>query len=197
MYNSGVMLNIQKLKQTRFLAVAGALAFGLGGAMLVTSYHITFWIPWGGVIVMGALGGLGLGLALRMGAGNTTIMALASAAGFWIGHIVGVIAVGAIFGNYFIGIEVPRFVGYFLMGGVMGAVGGAMLGLVMRNKRLIIGLAMAGFLAFGIGYGLLSINLGYERKIAEHLTEFIIINTIGGMALGVTLGYLKERVRFA
>ena len=175
------------------LIIAGGLAFGLGSAVFIASYNIPAWVPWGGVMLMGALGGLGLGLALRISAGKATIMALACASGFLVGHVAGKWAIAYIAGDILHRFDIPVSIFYFLLGGIMGAAGGAMLGLVMRDKRLIVGLAVAGFLAFGIGYGLLSINLGYERKITEHLTEFIIINTVGGMALGATIEHFIKR----
>ena len=74
-----------------------------------------------------------------------------------------------------------------------GALGGAALGLALRDKREIIGLALAGALGFLIG-SMIATYLHYWLGFGFLLTVimFSLQGIIGGASLGAALGYLEK-----
>ena len=94
----------------------------------------------------------------------------------------------------------------FLAFAVTGMIGGAALGLALRNWRKTIALALAGALGFGIGIMILMfIPLHFVLDVFYTLTEaeillgvnkFTLMVTIigipGGASIGAVLGYLEK-----
>ena len=62
----------------------------------------------------------------------------------------------------------------------------------LKDKMKIIGLALAGFLGFGIGW-LIANNLSYRYDWwLQAIVRFTLSGIIGGALLGATLGYLER-----
>jgi len=170
-----------------------ALAFGFGSAVLVYSYQVPFWKPWGGVLLMGIIGGLGVGLTLGMRRLRTALMAIGCAVGFWVGLLIGENVVKTVrisSGETFL--VIPPFSDFFILGGIMGAAGGLLMGLVTKNLKLIIGFPLAGFIGFGIGYGI-SMHWVLKSGFPDNVLGFVMMGLVGGAAIGATAGFLHKR----
>jgi hypothetical protein len=171
----------------RFVAF-GAVGFGIGGAI---SGPLLMFLP--GLVpglvglpltlfVGGAVGGAGLGLALREWR-RVVILAVLGA----VGLTVGVMA-ALILGSFINYSEVPITV-------MVGAVVGTSLGVAFLDWRTILALAVAGAVGFGIG-SLPADFVRFSIPILRQLGEagsYAITGIIGGASLGAALAYLERR----
>jgi hypothetical protein len=165
-------------------ALLGAVGFGVGGA---TSSFIVFYLPGQvalplALLIVGAVGGASLGLALK-DFRRVVILAGLGALSLFIGLFAGLIL-----GSFFNFSEV-------LIAAMVGAVVGASLGLALGDWRTIVALAVAGAVGFGIG-SLPADALRFSIPLLRQLGEggsIAIIGTIGGASLGAALGYLENR----
>jgi hypothetical protein len=171
----------------RFVAF-GAVGFGIGGAI---SGPLLMFLP--GLVpglvglpltlfVGGAVGGAGLGLALREWR-RVVILAVLGA----VGLTVGVMA-ALILGSFINYSEVPIRV-------MVGAVVGTSLGVAFLDWRTILALAVAGAVGFGIG-SLPADFVRFSIPILRQLGEagsYAITGIIGGASLGAALAYLERR----
>ncbi len=186
--------------------ILGAVGFGIGGA-IAGSFVVN---PIGhsllalllfllGLLVIGTLGGASLGLAMR-DQRKAVVLAGWGAAGFSLGFFVAV--VGLIFalllGGAYIHWPASFYMEYGLLGAFTGAVGGAALGVALRNRRGVLVLALAGFVGFGIGDmlglpGIVEVLQGLLTGERPNPGLFAITQAIGGASLGAALGYLEGR----
>jgi hypothetical protein len=174
--------------------VLGAAGFGIGGAI---SRPLSLLLP-GTValpltlLVGGAVGGAALGLALKEGRRGVTLAVL-GALGLFVGVFAGLILVGvsarftpsAFFVNYS---EVP-------IAAIVGAVVGASLGVTFLDWRVILALAVAGAVGFGVGLltgDLLRASFPLFRGVGE-VGSITVAGLVGGASLGAALGYLESR----
>ncbi len=157
-------------------ALFGAVGFGVGGLIGEALVGVAGSSSLLGVPIMGAIGGATLGLALRR---KVATLALVGAIGFLAGPLAGMFVWGFAGGKDLAGV---------LFLAVTGMIGGAALGLALRNRREIIGLALAGALGFGIsGIFLYTTHLDLTPWLG-----FVLMGIIGGAFLGATLGYLEK-----
>ena len=157
--------------------VLGAVGFGIGGAIGTSLPNP---LPLG-VFVGGAIGGASLGLALKDWR-RVIVLALLSIVGLTVG-VFAALLLGS-FVNYYL----------ILMGSLLGAVVGASLGVAFRDWRVMVVLAAAGAVGFGIGLvagGLLRASIPAIRGVGS----IAITGIIGGASLGAALGYLEYRKR--
>jgi len=188
-------------RMTAALALWGAIGFLIGGfvnalPMVLLEFGgggIDFLDEALGGAVLGALGGTALGLALRKGRRRTAALALFGVIGFVAGG--------------FLGASLCYSFLFFRSGGGMlqvappgialldGALGGAALGLALRDGRKIIDLALAGALGFWIG-SLIANYLQHWLGFGFLLTVcmFSLQGIIGGASLGAALGFLEKRM---
>ncbi len=186
--------------------VLGAVGFGIGGA-IAASFMINPFAPsllalllfLLGLLVIGALGGASLGLAMK-DRRKAVVVALSGAVGFGLGFFVAFI--GLVFtlllGGAYIHWPADFYVNYGFLTAVAGAVGGVALGAALRNRRSILALALAGFVGFGIGDmlglpGIVEVLQGLLTGERYNPGLFAITGAIGGASLGAALGYLENR----
>lgn len=189
----------------RFVAL-GAVGFGIGGAIAASlvidpfapSLHalLLFLL---GLLIIGTLGGGSLGLGLKDWR-KAALLALGGAVGFGFGFFVALIGliIALSLGGPYIHWPASFYIEYGLLGAFTGAVGGAVLGIALRNRRSILILALAGFVGFGIGdmVGLPGIVEALQDLLAGERYNpglFAITQAIGGASLGAALGYLESR----
>jgi hypothetical protein len=179
-----------KRKNIPWLALWGAIGFGVGGAF-GGAIWFEFELPQLGFAVLGAVGGAFLGFTSN-GWRRVGLLALFGAIGFDVGLLIG----------FFIVITIwePPYVEKFFIGAVGGAIGGASLGLTLRNWKKAGILALAGAIGFGV-----SIQTRLDSQILDEflsaqmpymLTGAMILaicGVIGGAFLGAALGYLEKR----
>ena len=168
----------------------GAVGFGIGGA-IGGAIWFQFELPQFGFAILGAVGGAFLGYTSN-GWGRAGLLALFGAIGFGVGLLIG----------FFIVITIwePPYVEKFLVGAVGGAIGGASLGLTLRNWGKAGLLAPAGAIGFG-----LSMQTRLDSHILDEFfptqmpymlagaTILAICGIIGGAFLGAALGYLERK----
>lgn len=184
----------------------GAVGFGIGGG-IAASFVIN---PFAasllalllfllGLLVIGALGGASLGLAMR---DRRKVMVLArwGAAGLGLGFFVAFIGLvfALLLGGPYIHWPADFYVNYGFLTAVAGAVEGVALGAALRNRRSILALALAGFVEFGIGDmlslpGIVEVLQGLLTGERYNPGLFAITGAIGGASLGAALGYLEIR----
>ncbi|MFC1871273.1 hypothetical protein ACFLYF_02580 [Chloroflexota bacterium] len=162
----------------------GIIGFGVGGA-IGGALWFAFDAPYLGFPMLGACGGASLGLALR-DRKRAGLLALGSAVGFGVGYLVGFFIVLAIWE--------PAHVEGLFIGAVGGGIGGASLGLGLRDWRKTGLLALAGALGFGI-VGQVTWNLfrGSDAAVLGLSTKVFIWGVVGGAFLGAMSGYLNRR----
>ncbi len=162
------MIKAQEIKRIARFTLFGTIGFGIGGAFRLIESGV------GGLSIMGAIGGVALGLAIRRGLGKVTILAVLGAIGFSVGTLIAVFSM----------LDAPdNFLTDFITGAVAGAIGGLALGLALWDWRKFIGLTLAGALGFGIG-GMFASYTGFLFNI--------LWGIIGGAFLGAALGFLEK-----
>jgi len=119
----------------------GAVGFGIGGAIEGTVW-VALEARYLGIPIFGAIGGVSLGLALE-GWKRAVVLALAGAIGFGVGFLIGFFIVLAVW-------EPMYYIEGLFLGAVGGSVGGASLGLALRNWGKAGLLALAGAVGFGV-----------------------------------------------
>ncbi|MGH3148752.1 MAG: hypothetical protein ACRDTR_23475 [Rubrobacter sp.] len=169
----------------------GAGGFAAGGALAGASWLLLPSMVWASalLVVLGeAIGGASLGLALR-DRGKALVLALLGAVGFTVGTIVAAILA-------FLGLlpasesGATNAMGAGAAGILVGAVGGGLLGLSLRDPRKIILLSFAGAVGFGVG---LVAKFFLEQALRLGVAEDLLLTVsgvIGGAALGAALGSL-------
>ena len=197
-----------KMKKIAMFALFGAVGFGIGGLFpgpaalfaFAASFQRTDWpsavialaILGFGFATEGALGGTALGLALGKGRRMTAALALFGGIGFVAGG--------------FLGASLCYSFLFFRSGGGMlqvappgialldGALGGAALGLALRDGRKIIGLALAGALGFWLG-SMIANYVHHWLGFGFLLTVFMfsLQGIIGGASIGAVMGYLEKQ----
>ena len=191
-------------------ALFGAVGFGIGGLLLgvVVLLEFNFRFPylarWAiellAFVVKGALGGMALGLALRR---DKKTLALFGSGGFLAGGLL------ALFWEP-VGIKYTVYSGITIIG---GALGGAVLGLALRQKyqkralalntMKIIVMAVAGSLGILIGMGIASYvlyNNGYDILGGQlwlilsllDAAALILEGVFGGAILGTAVAHLEK-----
>jgi hypothetical protein len=89
------------------------------------------------------------------------------------------------FADIFPGTAVGPEVG-FTRGVIVGAIGGAALGLGFKRRKHILWLALAGALGFGIGFAYPTLLASIADILAyEYLWAGVLIGAVGGTSLGV------------
>jgi hypothetical protein len=168
-----------------------AASFGIGGAIGATTAGgpMIFIFP-----IMGAVGGASIGLLLGKRA-RAILMALAGAVGFGIGSLPVLLFAGLGIGSTEKGQVIPLIgiiggtVFLFILGAIQGLLGGASLGLGLRNRVRAGYLMAGGTIGFGIGA---QVAWGFVFGLAN-VVVYAIWGAIGGAALGVALVYLEKR----
>ena len=171
----------------------GAVGFGIGGAIggAITSDLNTFV----SLAIMGIFGGALLGF-VSQGWKGAIFLALAGGTGFVIGTFLSVIV------GMGLGLTLPNpiseiygLVSPFVMGAIIGAVGGVALGLALKDWRGVGLIALAGAVGFGIAAQInqsLLLSL-LTTRILSTVVPSSIWGIIGGACLGAALGYLRKR----
>ncbi|MFC1871511.1 hypothetical protein ACFLYF_03830 [Chloroflexota bacterium] len=171
----------------------GAVGFCVGGAIAgaVTRDSNTFL----SFAILGIFGGASLGFVTK-GWKSAVFLALAGGAGFVCGTFLSVVigmGLGLILPkpiNEIYGLVTP-----FIMGAIIGAIGGMALGLALRDWRGAGLLALAGAVGCGIAAQInqsLILDL-LTARILSTVVPLSIWGFIGGASLGAALGYLQKR----
>ena len=174
-------------------ALWGAVGFCVGGAIggTITSDLNTFV----SMAILGIFGGASLGFVSK-GWKGAIFLALAGGAGFVFGTFLSVI-IGMGLGltlpepiDEIYGLVVP-----FVMGAIIGAIGGIALGIGSKDWRGVGLLALAGAVGCGIAAQInQNLLLGLlTTRILSTVIPLSIWGLIGGASLGSTLGYLTDR----
>ena len=174
-----------KRKSIPWLALSGGIGFGIGGA-IGGAIWFAFEVPQVGFAVLGAAGGVSLGLALE-GWKRAVVLALAGAIGFGVGFLIGFFIVLAVW-------EPMYYIEGLFLGAVGGSVGGASLGLALRNWRKAGLLALAGAVGFGVAVQV-SWDLFRDLNpvVLGGVMKLVIWGIVGGGSLGAALGYLERK----
>ena len=167
------------IKRIAKFALFGAVGFGVGGAIMGWAFKYPG-IPLSPVI-MGALGGAALGLALKR---RVIALSVLGAVGAIIGIIIG--GVIAFLDVLFLEVEIEELLPNVLLSIILGAFLGAALGLALKGGMKIAGLALAGVLGGAIGVGIVS-------AITNDLSlQIFLQGIIGGTFLGAAVGFLEK-----
>ena len=157
----------------------GAVGFGIGGAIggiIAVDAAIFF-----GFAIMGGIGGMSLGLALKSWK-MAGFLALAGAAGFPSGAFI------CVFIGLGLGEVLPDLLWRILgINTIAGAVGGAALGLPLNSGKA------AGFLALAGAIALRIVEQIETFQLISGVTQLAIWGIVLGALLGVTLGYLEKK----
>ena len=171
----------------------GAVGFCVGGVIAgaFTGDTNTFL----GFAILGIFGGAALGLVSK-GWKGAILLALAGGAGFVVGTFLSVII------GMGLGLTLPEpiseiygFVNPFIMGAIIGAVGGFALGIASKDWRGLGLLALAGAIGCGIAAQInqsLLLNI-LTARILPTVVPLLIWGLFGGASLGAVLGYLRNR----
>ncbi|MFC1861467.1 hypothetical protein ACFLYL_04280 [Chloroflexota bacterium] len=176
--------NRKKNANTLIFVILGICGFGIGGAIGGVIW-VAFDAPHLGFAILGAIGGASLGAALREWK-KVWVLALASAIGFDIGLLTG----------FFIPMTIwePANNQSFLIGTVGGAVGGASIGIALKKWGRTGLLSLASAIGFSIAVWLTWDTLrGFTPQILGGAITLAIWGAIGGVFLGLTLGFLEKR----
>jgi hypothetical protein len=177
---------------TRF-TLWSTVGFCVGGAIggAITGDLNTFL----SVAIMGFFGGASLGFVSK-GWKGSIFLALACGAGFVVGTFLSVII------GMGLGLILPKpindiygLVSPFIMGAIIGAIGGMALSLALKDWRGAGFLTLAGAVGCGIAAQInqsLLLNL-LTTQILSTVVPLSIWGFIGGASIGATLGYLKMR----
>jgi hypothetical protein len=196
------------MKRIFRFALFGAIGFCIGGIFPVLAMFLAFaftfergesWYIWvitlvilgAGFFVKGSIGGKALKLALRKSQRSASPLALYGAIGFIVGGFLRFFLPAILSGTG--GLWYPEIsFSAFLLDGFEGAIGGAAMGLALKDMRKIIGLALAGFFGFGLGW-MIANYLGYRLEwLPQAIIRFTLSGIIGGALLGAALGYLER-----
>jgi hypothetical protein len=181
-----------EMKKIAKFTLWGAVGFGVGGAIggAVASAFIGAELL--AFPILGAIGGASLGLALKDWK-RAVLLGLAGAIGFVGGQLL---AFGV---GYFIVLEHSRLTSLvpFIPGTVVGAIGGALLGLALKDWKGVGLLALAGVIGFNIAFPIsyqgLVVRELYLHYILGWTIRLAIYGIIGGAFLGAALGYFEKR----
>ena len=169
----------------------GAGGFGTGGAMAGIAWPllpVTSGASALLVVLGGAIGGASLGLAMRDRRKAVTLAVLGTV-GFGAGSVAAVI-LG--FMGFLPATEsgATNAMGAVASGILVGSVGAAALGVVLRDPRKIVLFTLAGAIAFGVG---MLIKFSLEHALRLGVAEDALLaaaGIVGGGVLGATLRYL-------
>jgi len=186
----------QSIKDKSILAYTlwGAVGFGIGGAVGGSIWHHEYPLfPFAILGILGAVGGMSLGLALKSWT-RAGLLALAGAVGFIVGSFpVGMyigMALGELQGMHIEPLAiVTGAVFLFISGAFLGMVGGASLGLALKNRQRAGFLIAGGTVGFAIGA---QAAWGVVAELPGAVT-FVVWGVVGGATLGAALGYLEKR----
>lgn len=206
------MMKEDRINMLKYM-LAGAIGFGIGGAIWGLSIPTTAKVPFTytiGGIALGSIGGASLALFSK-DIKKILKFALFGTIGLFIGFIIGVIIDYPLFlvGSGFVRMFFPnKFITlYFCLKpslwvgesvfvfAVVGAIGGLFYGAALKKR--IIASSVAGMLGFGIG-SLIGPIIGNLVEIASgsilaaYVTTFMIIGMILGAFLGRSV-YLAEK----
>jgi hypothetical protein len=165
----------------------GAVGFGIGGAIFGTYDFNYYLVILFGLPVVGAIGGVALGLALGRGWRKIAALAGVGAIGFFLGNLVGFIITAMFTGLSFWEAQLEEILDSIIFHITLGTVVGTALGLALWNRRKVIGLGLAGALGGAIGAIIMSAaSLSPWLQVGLH-------GIVGGASLGAALGYLEKR----
>lgn len=166
-------------------AIWGAMGFGVGfGVMEILP---VLWV----FFVVGGVGGLFLGVPFG-GVRKVVSLVFLMSAGFGVGGTMG----------FFILMTVWDPIGFSLAGVTGGALGGAAVGVFLRNFKGLFLLSLSGALAFGVGMWIFDtlLRATYDMTSGSSLPwwAFVILHAIGGIVggglLGASIGLLQTSV---
>ena len=164
--------------------LSGIFGFGIGGA-IGGAIWVAFDAPHLGFAILGAIGGASLGAALREW-NKVWILALASAIGFDIGLLMGLFIPMTIWE--------PANGQSFLIGTIGGVIGGASIGIALKDWKRTGLLALASAIGFSTAVWFTWDTLrGFTPQILGGAITLAIWGAIGGTCLGLTLGFLEKR----
>jgi hypothetical protein len=164
--------------------LSGIFGFGIGGA-IGGAIWVALDAPHLGFAILGAVGGASLGVALREW-NKVWVLALAGAIGFDIGLLMGLFIPMTIWE--------PANGQSFLIGTVGGAIGGASIGIALKNWVRTGLLSLAAAIGFSIAVWFTWDMLrGFTPQILGGAITLAIWGAIGGAFLGLTLGILEKR----
>ncbi|MDV2989611.1 MAG: hypothetical protein P3T54_05640 [Dehalogenimonas sp.] len=180
--NDRLKLKMQFLKST----ILGAVGFGLGGFIGARLFSgALMLIP----VLMGAFGGIALGISLKITKRQLASLAFWGASGFIIVYFTMILPLYVLLTS--IGFESfsDRFGTetwhMFFLGAAIGAGTGAALGMVLDGKRLAVRLAIAGLLGFGIAQ-FVTAPL-YSGLTPMYVLGWSLTGIFGGSCLGMVV----------
>ena len=127
--------------------------------------------------ILGAIGGLSLGLVIR-DTKKAKFLVLAGAIGSVIASILNLYIY-----FYLSASALPPEV-------ILGAVGGASFGLVFKNWKKVLIMALASGVGFYLGYYIMHYMYTYTNLLFS-VNSLFIPGCIGGLSVGLTFGYLE------
>ncbi|ODS39721.1 MAG: hypothetical protein A7315_10645 [Candidatus Altiarchaeales archaeon WOR_SM1_79] len=200
-------------KESKFnwkLPLYGAVGFSAGGSICgafenaVRGDILPAALGVIGFAILGAIGGAVLGLALK-DKKNALYLSCAGAAGFAAGGVIKftawffiILGIGIVIGlasgfntkSTLVGIIVNAALGG-VFGLLIGGMGGAALGLALKDKKSALFLSCAGAVGFALG-GAIGFAVGYASQNMSYIITHTVMGAIGGAALGLTLAYLTK-----
>jgi hypothetical protein len=161
----------------------GITGFGVGGAIGGVIW-VAFDAPHLGFAILGAVGGAFLGVASQNWK-KAWVMAIASAIGFDIGFLFSFLILLAIWE--------PTCGKGLLIGAVGGVIGGASIGIVLKDWKGALILSLASAIGFSPAVWLTLDRLrGLTPQVLWGAVTLAIWGIFGGAFLGLALGYLKN-----
>jgi len=142
-------------------------------------------LPHLGFAILGAIGGVSFGATLQEWK-KVWILALTSAIGFDIGLLMGLFIPMTIWE--------PANGQSFLIGTIGGAIGGASIGIALRDWKRTGLLALSSAIGFSIAVWCTWYTMrGFTPQILGGAITLAIWGAIGGAFLGLALGFLEKR----
>lgn len=159
----------------------GALGFGIGFALFLAfafALREIYNIATGVVLIalFSAFGGALLGLALN-DRRKILYLSIACAAGFASGLVTGLAVIHLM--------KIADALGGF----IMGAFGGAAVGIVLKDRKNIIYLSLAGAVGFCTGFFITDLILYPVTDLAGNLIAGAGIGAVGGWTLGLAVSF--------
>lgn len=179
--------NRKKSANILIFVLSSIFGFGIGGA-LGGAIWFAFDAPHLGFAILGAIGGASLGAASREW-NKVWVLALASAIGFDAGFLIGL----------FIPMTVwePANGQSFLIGTIGGAIGGASIGIALRDWKRTGLLTLASAIGFSIAVWFTWDRLrGLTPQVLGGAITVALWGAFGGTCLGLALGFLGKRNDF-